>query len=299
VNAAEWLATPSPAAGPCDLAVLGAPIARASISASRAQATPQAFRQALSRFPTWDGDTDADLSRLRIHDLGDVEGDAGDVDAAAAHGRIETAARRAAGDAAVVAVIGGDNSLTRPAMLGVSCGAIADGWGLLTLDAHHDVRPHPGGSSNGSPVRELIEAGLPGRRVAQVGIASQANSRESAEWAAAAGIHVVRLEQVRRDGVDAVIAAALAALERAGATRLYVDIDVDVLDRAFAPACPASMPGGLSPHHLQEAAHMLGGDPRVRGVDLVEVDATADVNGITVRTMASLFLAFCAGMTAR
>jgi len=72
-----------------------------------------------------------------------------------------------------------------------------------------------------------------------------------------------------------------------------------VLDRAFAPACPASMPGGLAPSHLQEAAFLLGRDPRVEAVDLVEVDAEADVGGITVRTMASVFLAFCAGCAER
>jgi formiminoglutamase len=299
VNAAEWLAASSGAAPPYDVAVLGAPIARASISPSHAQATPQAFRQALGRFPTWDGDHDIDLVSLRLRDLGDVDGDAADKDATAAHRRIEAAARQAAADAATVIVIGGDNSLTRPAMLGISDGDLGAGWGLLTLDAHHDVRPHDSGSTNGSPVRELIEAGLPGTRVAQVGIAGQANSRELASWANAAGIRVTRVGQVRRDGVATVLAEALAALEEAGATRLYVDLDIDVLDRAFAPACPASMPGGLRPEQLQEAAHILGGDRRVRGLDLVEVDATADVNGTTVRTMASLFVAFCAGIAAR
>jgi len=91
----------------------------------------------------------------------------------------------------------------------------------------------------------------------------------------------------------------LDVLERHGARRIHVDIDMDVLDRAFAPACPASMPGGLAPHHLQEAAQLLGASPRVRGVDLTEVDAAADVAGATVRCMGSVFLAFCSGMVQR
>lgn len=298
MNAAEWLASKR-TRGPCDLGVLGAPIARASLSPSHAQATPAAFRQALRRFPTWDGDWDTDLSTLRVRDLGDVEGDADDKTATAAHKRIEAAATQAAGDAYAVAVIGGDNSLTRPAMLGLAAGALDDGWGLITIDAHHDVRPARDGSNNGSPVRELIEAGLPGSRIAQIGIAGQANAREHAEWASTAGIHVRRVPQVRQDGMARVLSSALSVLADAGATRFYVDFDLDVLDRAFAPACPASMPGGLSPHHLHDAAVLLGRDTRVRGLDLVEVDATADVNGTTVRTMASVFLAFCTGMTHR
>jgi formiminoglutamase len=91
----------------------------------------------------------------------------------------------------------------------------------------------------------------------------------------------------------------LAVLERHGVTRFYVDFDLDVLDRAYAPACPASMPGGLAPHHLQEAAHLLGAHPRVAAVDLTEVDAAADVAGTTVRCMASVFLGFCGGLVLR
>ncbi|HEV1998734.1 MAG TPA: arginase family protein, partial [Candidatus Dormibacteraeota bacterium] len=78
-----------------------------------------------------------------------------------------------------------------------------------------------------------------------------------------------------------------------------VDVDIDVADRAFAPGCPASMPGGLPPADLQLAAFQLGAEPMVRAVDFVEVDAAVDVNGMTVRLMASVFLSFCAGLASR
>ena len=90
-----------------------------------------------------------------------------------------------------------------------------------------------------------------------------------------------------------------ARLRGEGVRDIYVDIDIDVLDRAFAPACPASMPGGLWPTDLQEAAYKLGADSSVRAVDFVEVDAAADLAGITLRLTASIFLAFCAGLTRR
>jgi arginase family enzyme len=295
VNAEEWLA--SGAQGASDVVVIGAPISRASISPSRAQETPAAFRNALRRFPTWEADSQADLTELRIRDLGDVGGDAADTDAKAAHARIEAAAAEAAAQGSVVAVIGGDNSLTRPAMAGMAAGALADGWGLLTFDAHHDVRPLAGAPSNGNPVRGLIEAGLPGHRIAQIGISGLGNAREHAEWAAAQGVHVRRASLVRELGMARVLSDVLAVLADAGVTRLYVDVDLDVLDRTFAPACPASLPGGLTPQHLLEAALMLGADPRLRAFDLVEVDASADVAATTVCTMAAVFLAFCAGMT--
>jgi formiminoglutamase len=297
-RADAWLGASS--AGPADIALVGAPIGRASISPSKAWTTPPAFRRALARFPTWDAEHGIDLTALRIRDLGDVAGDENDPDAIAAHGRIEAAAADAARVAPVVVVVGGDNSLTRPALLGLSGRRLADGWGLVTLDAHHDTRPVVDGiSRNGTPVRELIEAGLPAGRVTQVGIHPFGNSLSVAIWAANAGIHIHPLAEVRAAGVDAVLDAALHEVRAAGATKIYVDCDVDVVDRAFAPACPASMPGGLTPEVAITAAHRLGRQPDVAGFDLTEVDASADVAGITVRLMAALFLSFCSGVASR
>jgi formiminoglutamase len=295
VSARDWLAAGG--SPPWDVAVVGVPVSRASISPSQAHTTPAAFRLALQRFSTYDGDHDLDLTALHIRDMGDIEGDA-DGDLRAAQRRIEAAMLDAASDSSCVVVIGGDNSLTFPAMRGLARGALEEQWGLLTLDAHHDVRDTRsyGGPRNGTPVRELIEAGLPGARVAQVGLHGFANSREHHDWAREQGVHMRRATQVRAGGITSVLDSALTALERSGAERIYVDVDMDVLDRAYAPACPASMPGGLTPADLQEAAFVLGTDARVVAVDFTEVDADADVAGITVRTMCSVFLAFCAGV---
>lgn len=295
MNAGEWLA--GDAAMP-DLVVLGAPIARASITAVESWSTPPAFRMALQRFPTWDAEAHIDLTELRVKDLGDVEGDREDVDARAAHERIQMAAESAARTAEHVVVIGGDNSVTRPALLGMMSGRVG-AWALLTIDAHHDCRPATAGSRNGTPVRELIEAGLPGERVAQIGIHPLGNAREHADWARARGIHIVPLHTVERDGMDAVIASSIAQLVARGAERVYVDFDIDVVDRAFAPACPASLPGGMQPKDLLRAAYLLGADPQVVAADLCEVDASADVNAMTVRLMAATFLKFCSGLATR
>jgi arginase family enzyme len=301
MNMAEWLAGSSEGgtAAALDVALVGAPISRASITPSQAWSTPAAFRRALSRFPTWHAEAGVDIAGLRAIDVGDVEGDQADSDAAAAHLRIEVATADAAGSAAVIAVIGGDNSLTRPAFLGVGWARRERQWGLLTLDAHHDCRPVTGGSVNGTPVRELIESGLPGERVAQVGIHPLGNAREHAAWAAAQGVHVHGLVEVRARGVAAVLGDAVAELRAAGADAIYVDLDLDVVDQAAAPACPASLPGGLPAHDLLGAALMLGAQPGVGAVDLCEVDALADVAGITVRLMAAAFTAFCAGVAQR
>ena len=299
MNALEWLSV-RPADGLADIALLGAPIHRASISPTSAHQTPAAAREALARFATWDGDHAVQLERLSVIDLGDIDGDDGDPDAASAHRRIEDAVAEAVVRATVLAIFGGDNSLTRPAMMGAARRAgVGEGWGLFTLDAHHDCRPLDAGPSNGNPVRGLVLDGLPGARVVQVGINGFANHQDHAAWAAAAGVCIHRADEVRETGISNTVERALSELRAAGVTDVYVDIDIDVSDRAFAPACPASMPGGLRPPELQAAAYLLGSDPMVRVVDFVEVDAAADVNGSTLRLLASVFLSFCAGVASR
>ena len=61
--------------------------------------------------------------------------------------------------------------------------------GLLTIDAHLDLRSLDGGLSNGNPVRALLADGLPGGQIVQVGLQSFANSAAYAEVAREAGIH--------------------------------------------------------------------------------------------------------------
>jgi formiminoglutamase len=169
--------------------------------------------------------------------------------------------------------------------------------GLVTLDAHHDLRD---GASNGSPVRRLIqEGGLPGRCVVQIGIADFSNSPAYVERARELGITVISRGVVRRRGIEQSLGLAL---DIAGADRrpVFVDIDVDVCDRAEVPGCPSAAPGGLSADELRQAAFMLGVDPRVRGIDITEIDASTDApDGRTVRLAALLVLEAAAGLASR
>jgi arginase family enzyme len=204
---------------------------------------------------------------LRIVDAGDAV----DPDAVDATDWI------AAIDAELLIAIGGDNSATVPVALGRRA------TGLVTLDAHHDLRD---GVSNGSPVRQLIDAAIAGTAVVQIGIEPLANSREYAQRAADLGITVVLRDVLRRRPLDEVMAEALE-LAGSGGRTVHVDLDVDVCDRSVAPGCPASVPGGLSAIELREAARIAGLHPDVVSIDLTEVDAAADTpDGRTVRLAA-------------
>jgi formiminoglutamase len=116
------------------------------------------------------------------------------------------------------------------------------------------------------------------------------------EVARSTGIRVVGVEQVRGRGIERVVRESLADLSRV-ARRIYVDFDIDVLDRAFAPACPGSKPGGLLPYELVRAARCCGASPKVLAV--VEVDPEKDIADNTVMAAASCFLAFAEGLKSR
>ncbi|WP_460631200.1 arginase family protein [Leifsonia lichenia] len=278
-----------PADADVDLALLGIPTWRTSLSATGAGATPEAVRSALRYYSTFAQGLETE--RLVCADAGDVrEPDGPEGEARAIAAMADGVAR-----SRVTVAVGGDNALTVPAALG-AWGDDLGTAGLITLDAHHDLRD---GVSNGSPVRRLVEAGLAGRRVVQIGIADFANSRAYTARAEEYGITVVHRDALHHRPIDDVMAEAL---EGAGAADgpIHVDLDVDVCDRSVAPGCPASIPGGLAAWELRRFARLAGADEAVRSVDIAEVDATADVaDGRTVRLAALLVLEVAAGLAAR
>jgi len=269
-----------------DLALIGVPAWRTSLSPTGAGATPAAVREALRRYSPALMDGPTDLGALRVADAGDVP----EPDGSEGEDAVRALAATAAARARLVVALGGDNSATYAVAQGTGAG------GLITLDAHFDLRD---GVSNGSPVRRLIEDGLDPHRIAQIGIADFANSAAYARRAADHGITVITLDQVRRRGVADVMSEALE-VAGAGGGGIHLDVDVDVCDRSVAPGCPASMPGGLSAWELRALVRAAALDARVISADIVEVDATADAADMrTVRLAALCVLELLAGVGGR
>jgi formiminoglutamase len=290
-RAGDWLAA-GPGSGTPDLAVLGVPTFGTSLSKTGAYATPAAVRRALARLSTWCASRRVDVAELAPWDMGDV--DEPDVPVEG-EWRVRQAARTGAVKSRLLIALGGDNSATYPVMAGAFDLAL-ERAGLVTLDAHHDLRE---GRSNGTPVRDLVEAGLSAERVVQVGIADWANSKSYADEAAAIGITAVTRAEVARRGISDCMTEALETAAAAGGP-VYVDLDLDVCDRSVAPACPASLPGGLSAVEVLQAAFLAGRDSRVRAVDITEVDATSDTDDQrTVRLAAMCVLEAAAGLALR
>ncbi|MDJ0959660.1 MAG: agmatinase family protein [Acidimicrobiia bacterium] len=290
-RASAWLADASVTAA---LSVVGVPTAVGSISPSQADTTPAAFRSALGGFSTFDGEAGVDLADLTVVDHGDW--DVATLDLDGMHDVVATQAAALPGDT-VYAFIGGDNAITRPLVRGLAAGDL-ERMGVLTFDAHHDVRTLDQGPRNGTPIRGLIDDGLPGSNVVQIGIHSFANSAIYRRFCDDAGIAVHTMEDVDRRGITAVVDDALKRLD-SRTDRIYVDFDIDVLDRAYAPACPGSRPGGMHPRQLAAAARSCGIHQKVVAADFVEVDAAQDPGGLTTMQLATTFLAFASGLVAR
>jgi formiminoglutamase len=273
-----------------DFALIGIPAHKSSLSPTSANLTPAAIREALARYSTFAGSTKTDLTKLAMVDLGDVT----DPDFADGEAKVAAAVENLLASHKLVMALGGDNSITYSVARGL--------WrdlskvGVITFDAHHDLRD---GQSNGSPIWRLIQAGLPGKNIVQIGISDFANSAAYSKRAEDNGITVIDRAMMRSQSIEKIVTDALA-IAGANGREIYVDVDVDVCDRSVAPACPASVPGGITADEIRNAVRLVANDSRVRAIDITEIDAALDTpDQRTIRLAALLVLEAAAGVASR
>ena len=264
-----------------DVMIVGVPASQTSLSPTSAHETPQAIRQALQRYSTAHSDPRVNLEKISLCDAGDVTSPDGDE--AGAIAQLKSIGTKSS----LLIALGGDNSITYSGVQATGA------TGLITLDAHYDLRD---GVSNGSPVRRLIEAGLSGKKVVQIGIADFSNSTAYAKRAKEFGITVIPRSELRSKSVEEIWARALSI----AGDKAYVDFDMDVCDRSVVPACPAAAPGGMSADELRQFAFLAGTSPSVIGADITEIDATKDsADERTVRLASLVVLEMAAGFSTR
>ena len=234
--------------------------------------------------------TNTDLRSISMTDLGDIDSP----DFEDGEGRVATFVSDLLNQHKLTVALGGDNSITYSFAKGLWTDV--KNLGVISFDAHHDLRD---GESNGSPIWRLIQAGLPGKNIVQIGIADFANSSEYADRAKQHGITVISRAEIRNATMPELISRALDIAGMQGRD-IYVDVDVDVCDRSVAPACPASLPGGISADELRHAVRLVASDKRVRALDITEIDASIDSDDQrTVRLAALLVLEAAAGLASR
>jgi arginase family enzyme len=274
------------------VALLGVPMEAGSVTPGRCDLAPATLRRALRRLSTYDVETGLDLSQA-VQDLGDLQVQG--VSPADGFGPIKEAIAGIVARHALTILIGGNNAVTRPAAHGLGLGL--DRIGLITLDAHFDMRETVDGPMNGNPVRCLLEDGLPGANICQIGLAPYANTRRMHDDALAAGIGIFTIADCARRGVDAVIREALRRLDHVEA--IMVDFDIDVIDRAQLPGAPGARPGGMDSRDFFLAARSLAAEPQVRLVDLTEFDPSLDLSDISALTAGRWVCEILAGYESR
>ena len=274
------------------IALVGAPLAAGSVTPGGCDKAPQRLRETLKRI----GRYDVEIGRAvftAVRDRGDVP--LAGLTIEQATDPIKDAVAASVADHALTLLIGGNNAVTRPGVLAL--GLPLDKVGLITLDAHFDMRELDDGLSNGNPVRALLQDGIPGKNLAQIGLASFANTAKMHRDALAAGNLVVSMEEIRRDGIRAAIDHAIDHTSHCEA--LVIDCDIDVIDRAQMPGAPGARPGGLDVADFFWAVRSLASHHRTRVIDLTEWDPPLDSTDLSALT-AGRWLAECvAGFESR
>ena len=245
-----------------ELRLIGAPTDRHSSFLRGAAAAPPLIRAALrSDHGNMTAESGVELGvDVRL-------GDAGDLPLAEADGDdslIAAAVAEAAAAGAVPLVLGGDHSVTLPVMeaLAAAHGPVE----ILHFDAHPDLYDDFDGDprSHASPFARIMERGL-ARRLVQVGIRTL--NRHCRAQAERFGVEIVEMRHFAPDAVP----------QPEGP--LYISIDLDGFDPAFAPGVSHHEPGGLS---VRDVLAVLD---RVRapvvGADIVEYNPGRDLDGVT------------------
>jgi agmatinase len=179
---------------------------------------------------------------------------------------------------AIPVIVGGDHSLMYPDVVAITDVYGKGNVGVIHFDAHFDGIPLLFGHylSHGAPVRRLIDEGhVNGRNFVQIGLNSQKPGAADIEWMRENQVRYHFLAQIDRDGWPAVMEQALAeALD--GPEMIFISVDTDVLDPAWAPGMGTPEPGGMTPRELFPILRALGIQNKVVGIELVEVNPLTD-----------------------
>jgi agmatinase len=253
-----------------DVAVVGAPTDELVTNAPGARFGPRAIRAAADT-TAYHLETRVDWQEsLRVVDYGDAP--VVPADAVTSHRAIEHTVGEAARAGALPIVLGGDHSITEPDVR--ACAAIHGPVGLVHFDAHTDTATSLYGQelSHGTPMFRLVEQGhVEPERYVQIGLRGYWPGEKEFRWQAQAGITGILMAEVGRSGIDRVVERAV---EIVGSGPVFLTVDIDVLDPAFAPGTGTPEPGGMTTADLLTACRSVAARVRLVGADVVEVAPT-------------------------
>jgi agmatinase len=254
-----------------DVAIVGAPTDDLVSDRPGARFGPRAIRAASGpQGPQLEARLDA-FAELRVVDFGDAP--VISADPARTHAAIEALVGQVLAAGAIPLVLGGDHSISEPNIRAV---ASAHGpVGLVHFDTHTDTGTEVYGVeiSHGTPFYRLVGQGhLDPSRYVQIGLRGYWPGEAEFAWQAENGITSFFMHDLRELGIGEVLRRAL---ESVGAGPVFVTVDVDVLDPAYAPGTGTPEPGGMTTGDLLWAVRTLSTELDVVGADVVEVIPTA------------------------
>lgn len=281
---------------PADIGLVGIPFDGGVVSHRLgARFGPQAVREDLLEYSTYNIDLDVDVRNLRLADCGDVEVAITDYDQT--HRRVEAALGALFETGMKLLIVGGDHSLSGPCVTALCNRGGGTRVGLIDFDTHHDTRSGWGRNA-GLWVREIQEnprTPVRGQNIVQIGIHGFSYSEYYRDIVKAMGITVFKPADVRALGIESIMREAL---ERAsdGTDAIYVSVDIDVLDTPYVPGTNSPAHGGMMPWDLVQAVVMAGQHPLTQALDVMEISPPLDANRITSSLGAEILMQFLGGL---
>jgi agmatinase len=254
-----------------DVAIVGAPTDDLVSDRPGARFGPRAIRAAsCPPGPHLETGVDA-FAELKVVDYGDAP--VLPADPARSHQAIEATVGEVLDAGAVPVVLGGDHGIAAATIRAVA--ARRGPVGLIHFDTHTDTGTEVFGVevSHGTPMYRLVEQGhIDPTRYAQVGLRGYWPGEAEFRWQRERGITSLFMHEIRDRGIRAVVEDALDAV---GPGALYLSVDVDVLDPAFAPGTGTPEPGGMTTVDLLWACREIAATSELVGCEVVEVIPTA------------------------
>ncbi len=263
-----------------------------------ARLAPSAIRETLYGYSVYCTDHGADLSSIAIIDHGDAS--MPPYDYVKAHNSAEKFLQALHMEPwkGKAIFLGGDHSLTEPIIKRIANSHPNEVIGVLLFDSHHDIR-EPWTYNSGSWGYNILNQNggpISGDNFIQIGIHGLRYSAFYEDFMKENRIKYYTSNDVWRKGIDQIVLESLNKL-KSKCSRIYVSVDIDVLDQAFAPGVSAASPGGLTPRELFSALYTLGKDESVIGMDMMEFSPPLDVNNITGRCASESIAHFLCGIS--
>ncbi len=263
-----------------DFVLFGVPFDSTSSYRPGSRFGPSAIREASANIETWSWRTGIDFEEVKIHDLGDLAVVHGD--SAETLRRIKETAEDIILSRKIPVMLGGEHAITLGALRGAKDATV------VSFDAHFDMRDEylSNKLSHACVMRRASEE-LGTKNVVIVGV--RASYRVEVDYIKKSGIYYISSQQITRVGPKE---TGTWLKERLKDTKkVYISVDVDVLDPAYAPGVGNPEPEGLSTSTLLDILEEVV-DERILGFDVTEVNPAYD-NGITAVTASKVIYELC------